>query len=59
VSKLLLQITALSSKWYKRLMDMVEEYYGKKAAKAIFTIGETRWNSTQACFAFMLLIQSA
>jgi hypothetical protein len=54
------KITASSSKWYKILRDdFVEPHYGKKAANAVCTIGDTRWNSTQACFASQLRIRSA
>ena len=48
-----------SSKWLGRLRDMCEAMYGKRAPVTVATVGETRWNSTQSCFASQLQIQSA
>ena len=52
-------VNASSSKWLKILYDRIKHYYGKGIAVTIFTIGETRWNSTYACFAFQLRIWHA
>ena len=41
------------------MYDKIEHYYGKGIAVTIFTIGKTRWNSTQACFASQLRIRHA
>jgi hypothetical protein len=38
---------------------MCESMYGEKAATSILNVGETRWNSTQPCFASHLRITSA
>ena len=52
-------VNASSSKWLKILYDIIEHYYGKGIAVTIFTIGETWWNLTQACFASQLHIRHA
>ena len=52
-------INASSSKWLPQLKGICEKQYGKRVPCAIFSVGETRWNSTQACFASMLRIRSA
>lgn len=49
-----------SSKWYPKLLDVLESVYGKKVHKratSIMGIGETRWNSAQGCFASQLRIR--
>ena len=43
-------VNASRSKWLMILYNIIEHYYGKGVAVTIFTIGKTRWNSTQACF---------
>ena len=48
---------ASSSKWLPRLRDECESLYGKRAPSSVFTVGETRWNSTQACFGSLLRIK--
>jgi hypothetical protein len=52
-------INASSSKWLSKFRDKAETLYGKRAAKALLTMGETRWNSAQACFASLLRVRSA
>jgi hypothetical protein len=52
-------INASSSKWLPQLRTLCTEMYGKKAGTSVFTVGETRWNSTQGCFASQLRIQCA
>ena len=52
-------VNASSSKWLKIRYDILEHYYGKGIAVTIFTIDETRWNSTQACFSYQLRIRHA
>jgi hypothetical protein len=50
---------ASSSKWMGILLNEMERYYGKKGARTIFSVGETRWNSTQTCFATQLRSKTA
>ena len=52
-------VNASSSKWLKILYDITKHYYGKGLAVTIFKIGETWWNSNQACFASQLRIRHA
>ena len=52
-------INASSSKWLPQLKNICESFYGKRVPTAVFAVGETRWNSTQACFASLLRIRSA
>ena len=53
------KITASSSKWLPQLKSVVEEYYGKKVSPKIYTVAETRWNTTQQCFASQLRMRDA
>ena len=52
-------INASSSKWLPKLKDKAEQMYGKGKPFVINSIGDTRWNSAQACFASLLRIKSA
>ena len=52
-------INASSSKWLPQLRNLCAEMYGKKAGTTVFTVGETRWNSCQGCFASQLQILGA
>ena len=40
-------ITASSSKWLPKLLDIVEALYGTKVTSKVLVPGETRWNSMQ------------
>ena len=44
-------INASSSKFSPKLKTMCADMYGNKSPTTILTVGETRWNSTQGCFA--------
>ena len=52
-------VKSSSSKWYKRLRDTAERYYGKKVPTTVLTLADTRWNSLQGCFASLLRIRKA
>eukprot|EP00918_Siedleckia_nematoides_P058072 GHVU01126602.1.p1 GENE.GHVU01126602.1~~GHVU01126602.1.p1 ORF type:complete len:498 (+),score=85.82 GHVU01126602.1:76-1494(+) len=43
--------------WRNKLQNKVKDLYGRYSA--IFVIGETRWNSAQACFASILRVRKA
>jgi hypothetical protein len=48
-----------SSKWLPILRNIVVELYGRGIDIRIQTVGDTRWNSVQGCFASQLRIRSA
>ena len=52
-------IKASSAKWLPRLRTVADRIYGKSPSKNVMTVGETRWNSTQGCFATLLRIRHA
>jgi hypothetical protein len=52
-------INKSSAKYLVKLRNCCETIYGKKAPNSVATVGETRWNSTQTCFASMLRIRTA
>ena len=52
-------INASSSKFSPKLKTMCADMYGNKSPTTILTVGETRWNSTQGCFASQLRIKAA
>ena len=52
-------INASSSKYLPKLRDQSEKLYGKKVSTKIFSIGVTRWNTTQGCFASQLRMQDS
>lgn len=52
-------LTKSKSKWYAKLRNTCERIYGKSATSTITTLGDTRWNSLQACFATQLRIKKA
>ena len=53
------KITASSSKWMPQLKNVVVDFYGKKVSSKIYTVAETRWNTTQQCFASQLRMRDA
>ena len=53
------KITASSSKWMPQLKSLVDEMYGNKVLSKIYTVAETRWNTTQQCFASQLRTRAA
>ncbi|KAL7560280.1 hypothetical protein ACA910_016580 [Epithemia clementina (nom. ined.)] len=53
------KICRSSSKWYPRLKDVCARIYGGRYASTVLTVGDTRWNTMQACFALLLRIRSA
>ena len=50
-----------SSKWLPKLNDQVKKTYGfvHTSGTQVLRIGETRWNSSQGCFASLLRIRKA
>ena len=48
-----------SSKWLPLLRNIVQELYGRGIDIHVYTVGDTRWNSVQACFSSQLRIKSA
>jgi hAT family C-terminal dimerisation region len=48
-------LVASSSKWLPRAMDCIEWRYKKRLA--LLQLCDTRWNSTQACFASLLRVK--
>jgi hypothetical protein len=49
-------ISASSGKRMVVLRKLQEHYYGKKGVRQVLSVGETRWNSSQGCFASQLLV---
>ena len=47
------------SKWLVRLQQICRRTYGSKVATTIMTVGDTRWNTIQGCFASQLRIRKA